>query len=104
MKFLICAAFVILSAAFSITAQTVEYARAEKMRIYAVRLKPNQDLRLALERFIKDNKIGAGFIVTAVGSLKAAKIRFAAKTVNDFFEIRDNKSRFRIGQYVLTGF
>jgi predicted DNA-binding protein with PD1-like motif len=76
MKFLMCAAFIFLTAAFSI-AQTADYARADKMQIYALRLKPNQDLRSELERFVKENKIGAGFIVTAVGSLKRAKIRFA---------------------------
>ena len=77
MKTLTCAAFIILSAAFSIKAQTIEYARSEKMKIYALRLKPNQDLRTELERFTRANKISAGFIITAVGSLKETKIRLA---------------------------
>ena len=57
--------------------------------------------------------IGAAFVELFLSVLivwliticpQAAKIRFAVKTVNDFFEIRDNKLRFRIEQYVLTGF
>lgn len=76
-KFLTCAAFIVLSVASSIKAQTVEFARADKMKIYALRLKPNQDLRAELERFAKENKISAGFVITAGGSLKQAKIRLA---------------------------
>lgn len=77
MKFLICAAFIVLSVAFGVKAQTIEFAAAEKMKLYAVRLKPNQDLRAELERFVKENKISAGFIITTVGSLKRAKVRLA---------------------------
>lgn len=80
------AALVVLSAAFSIKAQTVEFAGAKRMKIYALRLKPNQDLRVELERFTKANKISAGFILTAVGSLKKAKIRLADQPDSTAFE------------------
>ena len=51
MKTLLCAALVIASVAFSIQAQTIESAKAEKIKIYALRLKPNQDLRAEIERW-----------------------------------------------------
>jgi predicted DNA-binding protein with PD1-like motif len=61
------------------SAQTVEQASAKNFKIYALRLKPGQDLRFELEKFTKENKISAGFIITAVGSLKETKIRLADK-------------------------
>ncbi|HRH42880.1 MAG TPA: DNA-binding protein [Pyrinomonadaceae bacterium] len=64
---------------FQIQAQ-VEQASAKKMKIYALRLRPNQDLRLELEKFTRENKISSGFIITAVGSLKETKIRLADKS------------------------
>jgi len=61
------------------------------MKVFAIRLKPNTDLRESLKIFINSNNIKAGFILTAVGSLKQAKIRFAdqttSKVFNDKFEI-----------------
>ncbi len=47
------------------------------MKTYAIRLKPNQDLVGELNKFVEKEKIKAGFILTAVGSVKKAKIRFA---------------------------
>ncbi len=86
MKILICAALIIFSVAFSIKAQRADFAAAKKMKIYAIRLKPNQDLRLELEKFVKENKISAGFIITAVGSLKETKIRLADQSDSTAFE------------------
>lgn len=86
MKNLLCAAFIILSVAFSIKAQATESVKAEKMKIFALRLKPNQDLRVELERFTKENKITAGFIITAVGSLKETRIRLADQSDSTAFE------------------
>ncbi len=61
------------------------------MKVFAIRLKPNTDLRESLKIFINSNNIKAGFILTAVGGLKQAKIRFAdqttSKVFNDKFEI-----------------
>ena len=61
------------------------------MKLYALRLKPQQELRKELEQFTRSKKIRAGFILTAVGSLDRATIRFAgAKTIKDLsgpFEI-----------------
>lgn len=47
------------------------------MKIFALRLKPAQDLKQSLQSFAIDNNIQAGFILTAVGSLQQATIRYA---------------------------
>ena len=61
------------------------------MKIFAVRLKPNEDLRQSLKNFAKQENIKAGFILTAIGSLKQATIRFAnqdnSTVLTDKFEI-----------------
>ena len=50
----------------------VEQAQADGLKIFALRLKPGQDLRTELEKFTKERNIKAGFMMTAVGSLKKA--------------------------------
>ncbi|KAF3884729.1 MULTISPECIES: PPC domain-containing DNA-binding protein [Nostocales] len=61
------------------------------MRIYPLRLKPDEDLKQSLKNFASLKNIKAGFIVTAIGSLKQAKIRFAnqdnSTLLADKFEI-----------------
>ena len=61
------------------------------MKTFALRLKPEQDLRQALEIFTQKKEIKAGFILTAIGSLKQASIRFAnqskATVLQEKFEI-----------------
>jgi len=61
------------------------------MKILAVRLKPDQDLKEQLKNIANDEDIQAGFMVTAIGSLKQATIRFAnqaeSTVLNDKFEI-----------------
>jgi predicted DNA-binding protein with PD1-like motif len=61
------------------------------MKVFALRLKPNQDLRQSLKIFVQEQNIEAGFILTAIGSLKQASIRFAEQEIstvlNDKFEI-----------------
>ena len=63
----------------------------QQMKVFALRLKPDQDLRQSLKTFAKDKNIKAGFILTAIGSLKQATIRFAnqnfSTVLNDKFEI-----------------
>lgn len=51
------------------------------MKIYATRLQPNQDLKIALENYVRENKIGAGVILTCVGSLNCATLRMADENV-----------------------
>ena len=48
----------------------INQEQADGLKIFALRLRPGQDLRTELERFSKERNIKAGFIMTAVGSLK----------------------------------
>ncbi len=61
------------------------------MRIFPIRLKPGEDLKESLRCFVEQNNIQAGFILTAVGSLKQATLRFANRdnpqVLNEKFEI-----------------
>ena len=61
------------------------------MKVLAIRLKPNEDLRQSLKNFAEKENITAGFILTAIGSLKQATIRFAnqetSTVLTDKFEI-----------------
>lgn len=61
------------------------------MKNFAIRLKPNEDLKLSLKNFAIQQNIQAGFILTAIGSLKQAKTRFAnqenSTVITDKFEI-----------------
>ncbi len=61
------------------------------MKIFATRLKPEQDLKESIKYFVEQNEIKSGFILTAVGSLKQATIRFAnqksSQVFNERFEI-----------------
>lgn len=47
------------------------------MKVLPIRLEPNADLRTSLKSFATEKNIQAGFILTAIGSLKQATIRFA---------------------------
>jgi hypothetical protein len=62
-----------------------------KMKSYALRLKPEMDLKKELNLLTKEKNISAGFIVSCVGSLKTAKLRLADEEVikeyNEKFEI-----------------
>src|SRR4028118_590983 len=58
------------------------------MKIFAIRLKPDQDLKESLRIFVKQNDIQSGFILTAVGSLKQATLRFANQNNSQLFEER----------------
>lgn len=61
------------------------------MRVFALRLRPGQDLRKQIEAFAKEHQLRAGFIMTTVGSLQRATIRLAdqpnATTFDGKFEI-----------------
>lgn len=61
------------------------------MQLFALRLHPGQDLGLELRRFVGENSLRAGFIMTCVGSLRQAALRLADRpettTYEDKFEI-----------------
>ena len=50
------------------------------MQTHAVRLVPGDDLRLALRDFVQQQQIQAGVILSAIGSLTQANLRFAARS------------------------
>ena len=52
------------------------------MNVFALRLKPNQDLKESLKIFVVEQDIKAGFVLTAIGSLKQATIRFANQNIS----------------------
>jgi predicted DNA-binding protein with PD1-like motif len=56
---------------------SVESGEATAIRVFALRLRPGQDLRQQIEAFVKQKHIRAGFIITTVGSLKQAALRLA---------------------------
>lgn len=60
-------------------------------RIETLRLKPGEDLYVALQDFVVQKKIVAAYIITGVGSLTEASIRFAnqenPQVVKGHFEI-----------------
>ena len=45
------------------------------MPVYAIRLTPGQDLRNSLDDFTMERRLGAGYVITCVGSLKRVVIR-----------------------------
>lgn len=61
------------------------------MKVHALRLQPDRDLKESLRDFVDRENIKAGFMLTAVGSLKQATLRFANQNIrtvlNDKFEI-----------------
>ncbi len=63
----------------------------EKVNIHAIRLKPGQDLKMALQEFVNCNNIQAGWIISCAGSLTHYNLRFAnqrsGNAGNGFFEI-----------------
>lgn len=64
----------------------VDQAAADGLKIFALRLKPGQDLRTELEKFAKEKNIRAGFMMTAVGSLKKAALRLADQSDASSFD------------------
>jgi uncharacterized protein len=63
----------------------------ESIKTYAFRLKPGQDLKQEIQKFITEKQITAGWINTCVGSLTNYNIRFAnqpyGNTDSGHFEI-----------------
>lgn len=56
------------------------------MKTFALRLKPNQDLKASLKEFAAQKQLKAGFILTAIGSLKRVELRFANQDVTTTLE------------------
>jgi predicted DNA-binding protein with PD1-like motif len=64
----------------------VEQGESDGLKVFALRLRPGQDLRKELERFTKERGLRAGFIITTVGSLQKASLRLADKSEATSFD------------------
>ncbi|KAG8257344.1 hypothetical protein J6590_052212 [Homalodisca vitripennis] len=47
------------------------------VQVYTVRFLPGQELKSGLEHFVKQRQLQAAFIMTCVGSVQSATLRFA---------------------------
>ncbi|MBD3882575.1 DNA-binding protein [Phormidium tenue FACHB-886] len=56
------------------------------MDAIALRLKPQQDLRVELEAFVQKQSIEAGYVITCVGSLTKAVLRLADQSAATQYE------------------
>ncbi|HEV7843646.1 MAG TPA: PPC domain-containing DNA-binding protein, partial [Pyrinomonadaceae bacterium] len=63
-----------------------ESGETGRVKVYALRLLPKQDLRKQLELFVRQRKLRAGLILTAVGSLQKASLRLADQKEATIFE------------------
>lgn len=54
--------------------------------MYALRLKPGQDLKVELQKFQKDHHLPSAWIVTTVGSLRHLRVRLANRTEASQFD------------------
>jgi predicted DNA-binding protein with PD1-like motif len=72
-------------------ARSVPNNPSSRLKAYAFRIRPHEDLKKCIQQFAKDNTLRAGAILSAVGSLEQLKIRFANQpdgTIKTgFFEI-----------------
>lgn len=56
------------------------------MQLFALRLRPGQDLGLELSRFVQENGLRAAFVMTCVGSLRQAALRLANRSETTLYE------------------
>ncbi len=86
MKYLL----IVISCLFIQCANKITMSK-QPIKIHAIRLLPNQDVRQQIEAFVNKEKITAGYIITCVGSLIQANLRFANQPngtqLNGHFEI-----------------
>ena len=71
----------------------MEYKKANSsnLKVYVLRLKPNQDLFKELDAFVYKNSLRSGFIMTCVGSLTNATIRMAYSGLKENEVYKNNK-------------
>ncbi len=58
--------------------QSGESLAAENMKVHVFRLVPGDDIKVKLENFVNEKKIKAGIVLTAVGSLTEAQLRYSS--------------------------
>ncbi|XP_026682108.1 uncharacterized protein LOC103512990 [Diaphorina citri] len=74
---------------------------ADGMKVLCVRLVRGDDLKVKLKALVEENNIRAGFIVSCVGSVSQATLRFATQ-VNGEHEIRTLSQNMEITSLVGT--
>ncbi|GAV07573.1 hypothetical protein RvY_17392-1 [Ramazzottius varieornatus] len=52
-------------------------AKSSTTETYMIRLRPGQEIKTCLENLVEKNKLQAAFVMTAVGSVTKATLRFA---------------------------
>lgn len=65
------------SSASTTKSQLERQSNASNLKVHVIRLRPNQDLNAELDKYVKENDVRAGFIMTCVGSLTKATLRMA---------------------------
>jgi uncharacterized protein len=58
--------------------------RTKAIKTYAVRLKPDQDLKIQILNLCTEKNISAGVVLSSVGSLKISNLRFSDQKVGTF--------------------
>ena len=71
------------------------------MKLHTFRIKPSNDLKIELEKYVKANNIQAGFIITCVGGLSQATMRMAG-AMPEKQDIRTYEGDFEITSLVST--
>jgi len=71
------------------------------MNIHTFRLKPGQDLKTEIERYVTEHAIRAGFIITCVAGLEQATLRMAGAQP-DKQDIRTYKGDYEVTSLVGT--
>lgn len=71
------------------------------MKIHSFRLKPGQDLKPEIEKFVKDNNIKAGFVITCVAGFTHVTLRMAGAEP-DSQDIRKIEGPFELTSLVGT--
>jgi predicted DNA-binding protein with PD1-like motif len=64
---------------FILAALPMRMALAEEIQIQVLRLKPGQDVKVEIDAYVKAHALHAASVISAVGSLNEANIRFANK-------------------------
>jgi predicted DNA-binding protein with PD1-like motif len=71
------------------------------MKTFAFRLRKGQDIKEEIKKFVKQNNIQAGIILTAVGCVDKAVVRMAGATPEKF-DIRTYEEKLEIVSLVGT--
>lgn len=56
------------------------------MKTHAFRLQPNQDLKISIKNYVRENQIRAGVILSCVGSLNGATLRMEDENIAKVFD------------------